>query len=117
MVRASVASEHRQDVQDDQLADKDDRQQQDHRRNVDTAEIGQEPPDRPERGLRQIVENPANGIDDLIARIDDIEGIEPGEDRAGDDHIRVEFQGEQYHVEECGHGPVRCRSKSGLALM
>src|SRR5581483_6168933 len=59
-------------IDDDALAQHDE-EQQDHRRNVDRAEIGHGAADRPQNGLGQIVEQRPNRADEVVADVDDVE--------------------------------------------
>ena len=69
---------------------------------------------RPERRLGQLVEHAADRGDDLVARIDDAEGVEPGEDRAGDDDPRVDVERQEEDVEKRRASGLR-KSRGGGA--
>src|SRR5687768_15395462 len=59
----------RQDIERDHVADENDDQDQDHRRDVDAAEAGQRVADRPQRWLGDAVEEIGDLRDHRVARI------------------------------------------------
>jgi len=80
------------------------RQDQDHRRDVDAAEVGQDAPDRPQRRIGDAEEEGERGEDVLVAHVDHVEGREPAQKRGGDEEPdvdredRVDQVGERVHA-------------------
>src|SRR5205814_1602189 len=102
---AGKASDHVGiDVIDDHPLDQDDDQEQDDRRNVDPAQIGQKVADRAQHRLGDAIEELGHPGDERVARVDDVEGDQPGEDRRRDDDPNVDIEGDQNDVEERAHG-------------
>src|SRR6516164_706133 len=81
----SSSSEHvGEDIERDAVANENDDQDQDHRRNIDAAEIGHEVADRPQRRLGDAKEKIADHADDRVADVHHVERDQPGEDCGGD---------------------------------
>ena len=59
-------------------------QNQDHRRDIDAAEIGQEPPDRPQGRIGQLVQRAPDLINETVAGVNDVERDQPTHDRRND---------------------------------
>src|SRR5262249_61124015 len=94
-----------EDIERDAVANENDDQDQDHRRNIDAAEIGHEVADRPQRRLGDAKEKVADHADDRVADVHHVERDQPGEDRGGDEDPDIELEGEINDEEEGAHGP------------
>src|SRR5262249_11530439 len=79
-------------------------QEQNDRRNVDAAKVGQNTTDRPQQRLGQSVEEIPDGTHDFIAKVDHVEGQQPGHDCRSDNHVAVEIENAENQVEERVHG-------------
>src|SRR5215475_2754045 len=77
------------DEPEDQVAYEQQAQNQDHRRDVDAAEIRQDRADRPQRRFGDAVEEIPDRSHHRIARVDHVEGDQPGEDRGADQYPDV----------------------------
>ena len=78
-------------------------EEQDDRRNVDAAGVGQEIADRPQERLGQGEEQVPDRADDVVADVDDAEGDQPGQDRAGDDDDLVEIEDREDEFDQRKH--------------
>jgi hypothetical protein len=83
----------RQDVKLDDVANENDDQEQNHRRDVDAAEIRQKVPDRPQHRLGNAIEKFADHGDRLVARIHHMEGDQPRKDCGCDYDPDVKLKG------------------------
>lgn len=89
-------SEHvRVDVALDHVLDEEQQQQQNDRGDVDASEIGQDAADRPQQGLGQGVDEVPDRSHELVAKIDDVEGEQPRQDRRRDDQVGVDVKDKQ----------------------
>ena len=86
-----------------ELADEEDQQKHDDRRDVDAAEIRQQAADRRQHRLGDAEQEIADGADELVARVDDVEGVEPGEDRRSDENPSVEVESQNQCLNEGEH--------------
>src|SRR5437667_4447707 len=82
-----------QDVERDAVANEDDDQDENDRRDVDAAHRRQHVADRPEHRLGDAVEKFADRCHDRVARIDHVEGDQPRQDGRCDQQPNVELQG------------------------
>lgn len=118
--RVPALDQGRRDRGQDELAQEEDQQQKDDGRNVDAAEVGQKAPDRPQRGFGDPVQEIADRADELVARIDDVEGVEPGEDRRQDDQPPVDVQRQDDGLNEGDHAGLhwsRSAATDALSLV
>ena len=67
-----------------------DGEQKHQRRDVDGAEIGDEAADRGEGRLGQPVREIADRVDEAVARVDHVKGVEPAHHHRQDDHPHIE---------------------------
>ena len=103
-----------------QAADEQQQQDQDDRRDVDAAEIGQQVADRPQHRLGDPVEHLADLRDDRIAHVHHVEGHEPAQDRAGDEDVDEELDDRVEEPDQGVHAgsrvsSVRPRRSAGAA--
>src|SRR3990172_210409 len=91
------------DVADDDAFEKKDDENEDDRRNIDSAEIGHEPADRPERRLGDPKKELAGHSHHLVARVDDVEGDEPGQHGSRNQKPDIKLQCEKYDIEKGAH--------------
>jgi len=93
-------------------------QDQDDRRDVDAAEIGQQVPDRPQHRLGDAIEEFADLRDDRIAHIDHVEGHEPAQHGARNEDVDVELddgvEEPEQGVHAGGFGPHRPARRPGV---
>src|SRR5438552_10138377 len=94
-------------VIDDDALDQEDDQDQDHRRDVDAAEVGHHVADRAQRRLGDAKEELTDTVDERVAGVHHIERNQPRQDRGGDQQPDIELQGEQDDIENGAHGGSR----------
>ena len=94
----------REDVPDDDVLEQDDQQNQDDRRNVDAAQIRHDRADRPQHRLGDLPEEIAHHMDELVPRVDHVEGDQPRQDRGGDQEPDVKVEDDQDDGEDGAHG-------------
>src|SRR3974390_1714907 len=91
------------DVPDDDVFQEQNDQDQDHRRHVDAAEIGQHRADRPPHRLRDAIQEVPHHVRHLIAGVDHVEGHQPGKHRGRDQEPNINLQNQQNDIENCAH--------------
>src|SRR5271155_2223026 len=77
-------------VLEHQVAQEPEKQNEDHRRNVDPAEIGKHTPDRPQQRLGHAPQEVPDCRDDAVVPVDDAERDEPAQHRLGDQQPYVD---------------------------
>src|ERR1700722_17505933 len=101
----SLASEYVwQDVQRDHVANEHDDQKQDHRRDIDPAEIRQEIADRSQHRLGDAVEKISDHSHDGVARVHHVESHQPGKDRHCDHDPDIELESQIDDEKKGAHG-------------
>ena len=65
--------------------------------------VGQKIADRPQQRLGQRQEQVPDRADEIVADVDDVEGDQPGQHRAGDDDELVEVEGFDDDIEDGAH--------------
>src|ERR1700734_2728202 len=105
-LRSSRSIDVRQDVKLDHSLNENDDQEQNDRRDINAAEIRHEIANRAERRLGYAIEKIADHRHDLVARIDLVEGDEPGEERHRNHNPHIERESDIDDFEESAHGPA-----------
>src|SRR5205823_12232882 len=83
--------------------DEHDDQNQDDRRDIEAAQIGHELSDRRQRRLGDPVQELGHRRDELVARVHDIEGDQPGQDGRSDQKPDVEVKDDNDDIEDSAH--------------
>src|SRR5262245_42507446 len=89
---ATASGERPDQTREDDALDEDDDQDDDDGRDVDAAQVGQPLPDRPQHRLGDAIEEFRHHGDELVARVDHVEGDQPAHDGGRNQNIDVERQ-------------------------
>src|SRR5579871_1259634 len=113
--RAGRETQRSSEQPEDQPLDKEKQQDQDHRRDVDAAEIGEQIANGPERGLREAMQHLADVAHDLVIGIDHVEGDEPRKNGRRDQDPDIERddgvnEPEKWVEHATLRGPIEARS-------
>ena len=93
------------------------KQDQDDRRDVDAAEVRQDAADRPQRRLGHPVEEVGDLRHDRVARVHDVEGDEPAQDRARDEQPDIERDHRVDEPQQGAHAkPILGPAPAGITI-